>query len=51
MKDLLILGKQEVEKLAEAGALPRGILRQLDQSYIRIITQGFEYHAQSMQLA
>ncbi|EKE08233.1 MAG: Transposase [uncultured bacterium] len=46
MKDLLILGKQEVERHAEAGALPRGILRQLDQSYTQIINRGLEYHAQ-----
>ena len=46
MKDLLILGKQEVERHTEAGALPRGILRQLDQSYTQIINHGLEYHAQ-----
>ncbi len=46
MKDFLILGKQEVEKYAEAGILPRGILRQLEQSYSQIISHGLEYHAQ-----
>lgn len=45
MKDLLILGKQEVERHAEIGALPRGILRQLDQCYTQIINHGLEYHA------
>lgn len=46
MKDLLILGKQEVERHAEVGGLPRSILRQLDQSYTEIINCGLEYHAQ-----
>ncbi len=50
MKDLLILGKQEVEKYAEAGMLPRGILRQLEQSYAQIIGRGLEYHAQLIPL-
>ncbi len=40
MKDLLILGKQEVEKYAGAGMLPRDILRQLEQSYAQIIGRG-----------
>jgi transposase len=46
MKDFLILGKQEVEKYAEVGILPRGILRQLEQTYAQIISRGLEYHAQ-----
>lgn len=46
MKDLLILGKREVEKHAENGVLPKGILRQLEQSYTQIINQGLVYHAQ-----
>lgn len=43
MKDLLILGKQEVEKYVEVGVLPRKILRGLEQSYERIIQLGLEY--------
>jgi transposase len=39
-------GTCAVEKYAEIGALPRGVLRQLDQSYTRIINQGLGYHAQ-----
>jgi transposase len=46
MKDLLILAKRKVEIHAEAGILPRDILRQLEQSYGQIISRGLEYHAQ-----
>ena len=45
MKDLLILGKQEVERYTEVGMLPRRVLRQLEQSYAQILDQGLEYHA------
>jgi transposase len=45
MKDLLLLGKQEVEKHAEVGTLPRSVLRGIERSYERIVQQGLEYHA------
>ena len=45
MMDLLIFGKQEVEKHAEAGILPRHILLSFEQSYTQILHHGFGYHA------
>lgn len=45
MKDLLILGKKEVEKYTEAGMLPRAILRHIEQTYSLIIQRGLRYHA------
>ena len=46
MKDLLIFGKQEVEKYAEERALPGGVLEKLKQSYEQVISNGLKYHAQ-----
>lgn len=45
MRDLLILGKKEIEKHAEAGMLPKAVLCQIEKSYDQIIQRGLEYHA------
>jgi len=45
MKDLLIFAKNEVERYPEQGALPEGVLLQIEQTYGRIISEGFEYHS------
>ena len=46
MKDLLILGKKEVENHAEAGMLPKMVLHHIEKTYDQIIQRGLEYHAQ-----
>ena len=45
MHDLLIQANQEVEKHVEYGSLPLDILLQIEQTYSRILEEGFAYHA------
>jgi len=44
MHDLLIWANQEVEKHAECRALPAEILLKIEQTYGRILEEGFAYH-------
>lgn len=45
MQDLLLQANKEVEKHVEQGALPPNILLQIEETYNRILTGGFAYHA------
>lgn len=45
LKDLLIFGKSEVERYAEAGALPREILYSIEDAYDQIVKRGLGHHA------
>lgn len=45
MYDLLIQANQDVEKRREEGALSPNVVLQIEQTYSRILTEGFAYHA------
>jgi transposase len=45
MKDLLILGNNEVDKHAEVGILPKEILERIEKRYDQIVQCGLDYHA------
>ena len=45
MINLLVFAKNEVEKHFIQGSLPKEILLQIEQTYAKIIAEGFEYHA------
>jgi len=45
MKDLLVFAKNEVKRHLGQGELPQGILLQIEETYGRILAEGFEYHA------
>lgn len=45
MKELLILGRKEVEKHAKEGELPKKVLKEIEKTYQEIIRRGLEYHA------
>jgi transposase len=45
LKDLLIFGQSEVERYAEAGALPMEIMYSIEGAYDQIVNRGLEYHS------
>ena len=45
MKDLLIFGKNEVERHLDRGELSQEVLLQIEETYTQIIAEGFEYHS------